>query len=102
VKEKERRNINLDAAFLHALGDMFLSLGVCLAATIIYFKPEYTIVDPICTFVFSVIVFVTVKPITSNCVGVLMEGAPKEVNIEKLIEDFKKQGAISVHDFHLW
>jgi zinc transporter 2 len=101
-EEKERRNINLDAAFLHALGDMFLSLGVCLAATIIYFKPEWTIVDPLCTFIFSVIVFFTVTPITKNCVAVLMEGAPKEVDQEKLIADFHKNGAVSIHDFHLW
>lgn len=36
-EEKTRRNINVDAAFLHALGDMIMSIGVCLAASIIYF-----------------------------------------------------------------
>jgi len=36
-EEKSRRNINVDAAFLHALGDMIMSIGVCVAATIIYF-----------------------------------------------------------------
>jgi zinc transporter 2 len=102
-EEPERRNINLDAAFLHALGDMFLSLGVCVAATIIYFKPEYTLADPICTFVFSIIVFFTVTPITKNCVSVLMESAPSEINIEKLISQIKNEtAATEIHDFHLW
>jgi zinc transporter 2 len=81
---------------------MFLSLGVCLAGTIIYFKPEYAIVDPLCTLVFSVIVFFTVTPITKNCISVLMEGAPDSVNIEKMMADFKKEGAEAIHDFHLW
>jgi zinc transporter 2 len=100
---KETRNINLDAAFLHALGDMFLSLGVCVAATIIYFKPEWTIADPICTFVFSIIVFFTVTPITKNCISVLMESAPREVDIEKLINQVKNEtAATEIHDFHLW
>lgn len=36
-KKEARRNINVDAAFLHALGDMIMSIGVCCAATIIYF-----------------------------------------------------------------
>merc|ERR1719272_1284039 len=58
-----RRNINVDAAFLHALGDMIMSIGVCTAATVIYFKPTWVMADPICTFVFSVIVCVTVTPI---------------------------------------
>jgi len=36
-KKDTRRNINVDAAFLHALGDMIMSIGVCTAATIIFF-----------------------------------------------------------------
>jgi zinc transporter 2 len=82
---------------------MFLSLGVCVAATIIYFKPEYTLADPICTYVFSIIVFFTVKPITKNCVNVLMESAPREVDIEDLISHIKREtAATEIHDFHLW
>lgn len=87
---KETRNINLDAAFLHALGDMFLSLGVCVAATVMYFKPEYHLADPICTYVFSIIVFFTVVPITKSCIGVLMESAPAEINVDDLISVIKK------------
>jgi len=87
-KEKPaRRNINVDAAFLHALGDMIMSIGVCTAATIIYFNDKWVIADPICTFVFSVIVCFTVTPIVKNCVNVLMEGAPNDIDVEKLIND---------------
>lgn len=68
---------------------MFLSLGVCVAGTIIYFEPKWTIADPICTFVFSVIVFCTVTPITRNCISVLMESAPADIDIDKLIKQIK-------------
>ena len=61
---KQEENINVSAAYCHALSDMIMSIGVIIAATIIYFKPEWRIADPICTFVFSVIVVVTVIPIT--------------------------------------
>ena len=85
---KQRRNINVDAAFLHALGDMIMSIGVIIAAIFIYFGgPDFTIADPICTFVFSVIVCFTVTPIVKECVNVLMEGAPSEVDTEKLIAE---------------
>ena len=100
-----QRNINVDAAFLHALGDMFMSIGVVVAATVIYFKPTYLIADPLCTFLFSIIVFVTVRPIIKNCISVLMEGTPSEINTEKLIEDIRKASGASetgIHDFHLW
>ena len=84
-KPKERRNINVDAAFLHALGDMIMSIGVCTAATIIYFQPTWMIADPVCTFVFSVIVCVTVTPIVNGCIAVLMEGSPTEIDTDELI-----------------
>ena len=104
-KKKSQRNINVDAAFLHALGDMFMSVGVMVAALVIYYNPTYLIADPICTFVFSIIVCFTVKPIIKNCISVLMEGTPSEIDTEQLIEDIRKCCGASkngIHDFHLW
>ena len=102
-EKKVRRNINVDAAFLHALGDMIMSIGVCVAATIIYFQPTWVIADPICTFVFSVIVCFTVTPIVKNCINVLMEGAPDEIDSEELAEKIRDLGDdVDLHDFHLW
>lgn len=72
--------VALDAAFLHALGDMIMSIGVCVAGTIIYFFPTWVIADPICTFIFSVIVCFTVTPIIKQSINVLMEGAPSEID----------------------
>lgn len=54
-----RENINVRAAFIHVLGDVLQSVGVFIAALVIYFKPDWAIADPICTFVFSVIVLFT-------------------------------------------
>lgn len=84
---------------------MFMSIGVVVAALVIYFNPTYLIADPICTFVFSIIVCFTVRPIISNCIIVLMEGTPAEIDTEKLIADIKRECNISdnaIHDFHLW
>lgn len=101
-EKKTRRNINVDAAFLHALGDMIMSIGVCVAATIIYFT-DWVYADPICTFVFSVIVCCTVTPIVKNCINVLMEGAPTEIDSEELISKIRALGDdVDLHDFHLW
>ena len=84
---------------------MFMSIGVVIAATVIYFKPTCLIADPLCTFLFSIIVIFTVRPIISNCISVLMEGTPAEIDTEKLIDDIKKASGSSeteIHDFHLW
>lgn len=63
-KEPEtRRNINVDAAYLHVLGDMLMSIGVIIAATIIFFKEDWKVADPICTYLFSIIVCFTVSKV---------------------------------------
>lgn len=52
-------NINVRAAFIHVVGDMLQSIGVFCAAAVIYFNPTWKLADPICTFVFSVVVLFT-------------------------------------------
>ena len=78
VKDRgHKENINVKAAFIHVIGDFVQSLGVFTAALIIYFKPEWKIVDPICTFIFSVLVLCTTISILRNTMNVLMEGNTK-------------------------
>ena len=98
-------NINVDAAFLHVLGDCLMSVGVIIAATIIYFFPSLWYADPLCTYLFSIIVFVTTLPIIKNIIIVMMEGAPKQIDVEKLREDIYRvcgEDISDVHDLHVW
>ena len=60
--------MNVSAAYLHVLGDMLMSVGVIIAATIIYFDEKLWWADPICTYLFSVIVIFTTVPIIRNCI----------------------------------
>jgi Co/Zn/Cd efflux system component len=74
---EKTQNINVDAAYLHVLGDLLMSVGVTIAATIIYFFPNdkypwSKYVDPACTLIFSIIVFYTCKKTLSNCFFILM------------------------------
>lgn len=43
-------NLNIESAYIHALGDFIQSLGVCIAGGLIWLKPEWQIADPIATF----------------------------------------------------
>lgn len=81
----EKKNINLDAAFLHALGDMLMSIGVVIAGTIIWIEPTWTYADPCCTFIFSISVVCTTGPILRKCMMVLMEGAPPSIDAKDVI-----------------
>ena len=76
------------------------SLGVFIAALVIYFKPEWNIIDPVCTFVFSVLVLGTTLRILRDTVNVLMEGGSL-VNLITIIVYFDITVFIRYHDYHL-
>ncbi|NXF20733.1 ZNT8 protein, partial [Rhodinocichla rosea] len=67
-------NASLQAAFVHTIGDLFQSISVLISALIIFFKPQYKIADPICTFVFSIFVLATTITILRDILTMLMEG----------------------------
>jgi len=70
---------------IHIIGDTIQSVGVILAALLIYWKgQDYAIADPICTFIFSILVLFTTIPIAKESVRLLMEGVPKKVDMKKL------------------
>ncbi|XP_028995237.1 proton-coupled zinc antiporter SLC30A2-like isoform X2 [Betta splendens] len=96
-------NASVKAAFIHVVGDLLQSVGVLLAATIIHFWPEYKIADPVCTFLFSVLVVGTTLPITKDVFRTLMEGTPQNINyntVRKLL--LSVRGVVAVHNLHMW
>jgi len=103
-RKKDQKNINVRAAMVHVIGDLLQSIGVTIAAIFIYVGGEkYYIADPICTFLFSILVVCTTIPIVKDCIHVIMEGSPMHLEIEK----FRKKlleiiGVLAVHDLHIW
>lgn len=96
-------NINVRAAFIHVLSDFVQSLGVFIAAIVIYFKPEWNIVDPICTFLFSILVLVTTIAIMRDALIVLMEGTPKYLDYTDVMQTFLQiEGVVRVHNLRIW
>ncbi|XP_021056455.1 zinc transporter 2 isoform X1 [Mus pahari] len=99
----QQQNASVRAAFIHVIGDLLQSVGVLVAAYIIYFKPEYKYVDPICTFLFSVLVLGTTLTILRDVLLVLMEGTPKGVDfttVKNLL--LSVDGVEALHSLHIW
>ncbi|KAF1664794.1 Zinc transporter 8, partial [Aptenodytes patagonicus] len=96
-------NASLRAAFVHTIGDLFQSISVLISALIIFFKPEYKIADPICTFVFSIFVLATTITILRDILIVLMEGTPKGFAYDAVkARIFAVEEVESLHNLHLW
>lgn len=97
------RNINVRAAFIHCLGDLIQSIGIIIAAIIIKVRPDWQIADPICTFVFSILVLVTTLTILKDAVTILMEGKPAEYEYDAIVDEIMNTAnVISVHNLHVW
>ncbi len=106
-KMDEKENPVLRAAIVHILGDLLQSLGVVIAAIIIYIfqdsTPNIIYVDPVCTIMFAIIVLCTTIPVSRDCLSVLMEAKPKNVNIQAVIGDLMKiPNIVDIHDIHVW
>ncbi|KAL1465381.1 hypothetical protein WDU94_004960 [Cyamophila willieti] len=98
-----QENINVRAAFIHVLGDFLQSFGVFVAAVVIYFKPEWYLVDPLCTFLFAILVLFTTFSILRDIMVVLMEGIPRGVEFTDVLETFLQiEGVVKVHNLRIW
>ncbi|XP_041105223.1 zinc transporter 2 [Polyodon spathula] len=96
-------NTSVRAAFVHVIGDLLQSVGVLIAAIIIYCRPEYKVADPVCTFLFSVSVLGTTVTILGDVFRILMEGAPKTIQFNSVKEVLLSlKGVKAMHSLHLW
>ncbi|XP_032058081.1 zinc transporter 2 [Aythya fuligula] len=99
----EQPNASVRAAFVHVVGDLLQSVGVLVASYIIFFKPEYKYVDPICTFLFSALVLGTTLTILRDVLLVLMEGTPRGMDFNAVRETLLAVGGVeAVHSLHIW
>lgn len=65
--------MNIRAAFIHVLGDFMQSVGVFIASFVIKFT-GFQMIDPLCTYIFSIVVIITSIPVAKDIFKTLMEG----------------------------
>ncbi|XP_073339977.1 proton-coupled zinc antiporter SLC30A8 [Pagrus major] len=99
----QQANASVRAAFVHVVGDLLQSISVLVSAIIIFFKPEYKMADPICTFLFSIFVLCTTFTIMRDILIVLMEGTPAGVRYSEVRDGLLAvKGVTAVHNLHIW
>eukprot|EP01018_Ginkgo_biloba_P015563 Gb_28689 [translate_table: standard] len=99
----QHKNINVQGAYLHVLGDLIQSIGVMIVGAVIWVKPEWRVIDLICTLFFSVVVLGTTIKMLRNILGILMESTPREIDATRLEEGLRAiPGVLTVHELHIW
>ena len=80
-----KENLNIRAAFLHVIGDLLGSVGAIIAALMILFF-NWGWADPLASVIVAVLVLISGWRVTKDAVHVLMEGTPKNVEIDAVIK----------------
>ncbi|MGM8216663.1 cation diffusion facilitator family transporter [Bacillaceae bacterium W0354] len=95
-------NLNLRAAFLHVLGDLIGSIGAIIAAILIMlFNISWA--DPLASVIVAVLVLISGWRVVKDSVHVLMEGTPKNIDINEIKDTIESvPQIISIHDLHVW
>ena len=89
-KEKEEKHeygVNIKAALINVLGNIIQHIGVIFASTIIFMVPSATIVDPIISIISIIFVIIVTIPVFMECIHILLNFVPKNVNISDIIAD---------------
>ncbi len=100
--KKKPRNLNVQSAFLHVLGDLISSVGVIIAAILIGITDAYWI-DPLVSILIGAIILVSAYRVTRKSLHILVEGVPEGMSVQKINESIRTIPSVeTVHDLHIW
>ncbi|MGC9396601.1 MAG: cation diffusion facilitator family transporter [Anaerolineae bacterium] len=98
----EHEDINVRSAFLHVVGDALASVGVILAAGIIWLT-GWQWVDPLMSMLIGLIIVVSSWRVLKSSVHILVEGVPEGLSIKDVGQSMASvPGVLDVHDLHIW
>ena len=102
LRNTTKSNLNLKAAFWHIIGDAISSLGVIVAAVII-FLTGFQFVDALIAVLIGGIIIWGASGLIKDSIDVLLEAVPKNIKNEDVIKAVEKvNGVIGIHEMHIW
>lgn len=96
------KSINVQSALVHVVYDTVSSVAVIITGFIAFYT-GITIVDPLVAFLIAGLVARSAYTIVRSSTHILLEGAPRELDMQKVIATLKQlDGVVDVHDLHVW
>lgn len=96
-------SLNVRSVFYHMIADAASSIGIVIAAFIIM-STGLVILDPIVSLGISIVIIYWAYGILKDSTRILLEMAPKGMNIDTITEDLKTKfpEINEIYDVHLW
>ena len=103
LQGSQKSSLNVRSVFYHMIADAASSVGIVIAAFIII-ATNFVILDPIVSLGISIVILYWAWGILRDSTRILLEMAPKGMDIEKINEDLKENFPIiiEIDDAHLW
>ncbi|KAJ8123035.1 hypothetical protein ONZ43_g913 [Nemania bipapillata] len=99
------RDLGMMGVLVHVIGDALNNLAVIIAALVIWLtsSPTRFYADPGVSTAISILILVSAIPLVKNSGKILMQSAPRGVDLEDVKHDLEKiPGIESVHELHIW
>ncbi|MFX0015865.1 MAG: cation diffusion facilitator family transporter [Promethearchaeota archaeon] len=103
LQGSDRRDLNIKGLFYHIIGDTASSVGIVIAAIVIFFT-GWSFIDPLVSFFISVIIAVWAVGILRDSARILLEMAPKGLTIDIITDELKNRfpEIEELFNVHLW
>ncbi|MFX0009871.1 MAG: cation diffusion facilitator family transporter, partial [Candidatus Hermodarchaeota archaeon] len=103
LQGSQKSNIGIKSVFYHMIADAASSIGIVIAAIIISFT-NWNFLDPLVSVGISVVILYWAWGVLRDSTRILLEMAPKGVEIEDIVGGLKKEFSIisEVFHVHLW
>lgn len=96
-----KENLNMRGAYLHVISDTLGSVGAIVAALLMMIY-GWHLADPIASVIVAVLVLRSGYKVSKASLHILMEGKPKDINLDEVIKKLSRKEVKAVHDVHLW
>ncbi|CAJ1412114.1 unnamed protein product [Effrenium voratum] len=99
----EKKNLNMQGAAVHVLGDLLGSVAAIAAAVVILYT-GWTPIDPLLSIFVALLILRSAIALARQSGHILMEGTPKGLDIEEIKNDLLNSvaGVEDVHHLHAW
>jgi cobalt-zinc-cadmium efflux system protein len=103
LRGAHQKDLNIRSVFYHMFADAISSVGIVIAALVIMFT-NWVFIDPIVSIGISVVIVFWAWSVLRDSTRILLETAPKGLNIDMISEDLKKNfpQIRELHNIHLW
>jgi cobalt-zinc-cadmium efflux system protein len=103
LRGAHQKDLNIRGVFYHMFADAISSVGIVIAALVIMYT-NWIFVDPIVSIGISIIIVFWAWGVLKDSTRILLETAPKGLNIDMISEDLKRSFSEiqDLHNVHLW